>query len=103
MQSLLARLLDLVFPPRCPGCRARGVLLCPRCVERCRSLARKDEAVAREQRGAALLASVAACYQYDAPLREAIFLFKYRRRRAMAAPLGALLLEALPAHARACQ
>lgn len=54
------------------------------------------------RRTASLLATAAGLYQYDAPLREAILLFKYRRRRAMAGPLSALLVEALPANAQAC-
>lgn len=101
MHSLYARLLDLVFPPRCPGCRAGGVLLCARCMERCRRLRITDPPPGR--RSGSLLATVNGLYQYDAPLREAIFLFKYRRRRAMAAPLGALMLEALPVHAQTCE
>jgi ComF family protein len=48
------------------------------------------------------LATIAGLYQYDAPLRDAIFLFKYRRRRAMAGPLGGLLIEALPPYAQEC-
>ena len=59
--------------------------------------------IARGHRASTALATMAGLYQYDAPLREAIFLFKYRRRRAMAGPLGALLVEALPAHARECE
>jgi ComF family protein len=102
VNALYARLLDLVFPPRCPGCRARGVLLCSRCVARCRALRLAEQAVDR-RRGGALLATAAGLYQYDAPLREAIYLFKYRHRRAMAGPLSALMIEALPAEVSACE
>jgi ComF family protein len=80
----------------------RGVLLCPRCLDRCRALGRREDTASHGNRGAALLATVAGLYQYDAPLREAIHLFKYRRRRAMSGPLGSLLVEALPPQARAC-
>ncbi len=102
LSQIYDRLLDLVFPPRCPGCRARGMLLCPRCLERCRRL-RVDlpEPATREHRNALLLTTVGV-YQYDAPLREAIHTFKYRRRRTLAGPLGSLLVEALPDRVRAC-
>lgn len=102
VNSLSARLLDLIFPPRCPGCRTRGVLLCSRCLAQCRTLRHTDQATAQGRRAATVLATASGLYQYDAPLREAIALFKYRRRRAMAGPLGCLLIEALPAHAQAC-
>ena len=74
--------------------------MCPGCLERCRAL-RIDLPLATGKRSA-LLMTAAGLYQYDAPLREAILLFKYRRRRALAGPLGALLVEALPAPVRAC-
>ena len=102
MHPLYARVLDLVFPPRCPGCRTRGVLLCRRCLEQCRSLRRADNAAVQPRGGSALLRTATGLYSYDAPLREAIHLYKYRRRRAMAGPLGMLLVEALPLQARGC-
>ncbi len=103
MRKLYDQLLDLVFPPRCPGCRTRGVLLCARCTERCRRLRGDLETVAVRGRGNALLATAVGLYHYDAPLREAIHTFKYRRRRALAGPLGALLVEALPGYVGGCE
>ena len=103
MGKLYDQLLDLVFPPRCPGCRTRGVLLCPRCTERCRHLRGDLDVVAGPGRRNALLSTASGLYHYDAPLREAIHMFKYRRRRALAGPLGALLVEALPDHVRGCE
>ncbi len=101
MPELYDRLLDLVFPPRCPGCRVRGVVLCSRCLDRCRHLRNDSSGPVRPARTALLRVSV-ALYQYDAPLREAIHLLKYRRRRALARPLGELLVAALPPEVRAC-
>ena len=101
MRQLYDQLLDLVFPPRCPGCRARGVVLCRRCAERCRHLRAPATGLPRPP-GNALLRCSLALYQYDAPLREAIHALKYRRRRALARPLGALLVAALPPDVRAC-
>jgi ComF family protein len=100
MNTLLNQLLDLLFPPRCPGCRARGVLLCQDCFARCRKL--RLEAQPTDGRRGRLLATVSGLYQYEAPLREAIHLFKYRRRPRMCVPLATLLIEALPEAARAC-
>lgn len=100
--ALYARLLDLLFPPRCPGCRARGFLVCPRCLDRCRGLRLDTDTGAGRAAPNALLTTVRGAYQYDDPLRAAIHTFKYRRRRSMAGPLGELLLEALPEEAFRC-
>jgi ComF family protein len=102
MPAIYDQLLDLVFPPRCPGCRVRGTLLCDDCTERCRRLRNEPQAFQSSRRHNALLRTSVALYQYDAPLREAIHMLKYRRRRALATPLGALLLEALPVSVHAC-
>lgn len=101
-QALYARLLDLLFPPRCPGCRARGVLVCPRCMDRCRGLRLDSEPGGGRTAPNALLTTLRGAYHYDDPLRAAIHTFKYRRRRSMAGPLGELLLEALPEEAFRC-
>jgi len=101
-QALYARLLDLVFPPRCPGCRARGFLVCPRCLDRCRSLRLDSDPEVGRAAPNTLLTTLRGAYQYDEPLRAAIHTFKYRRRRSMAGPLGELLLEALPEEAFRC-
>lgn len=78
------------------------MLLCSPCLARCRALRLTDQTGAQGRRAASLLATAAGLYQYDAPLREAIYLFKYRRRRAMVGPLSGLLIEALPPYAQAC-
>ena len=102
MATLYDLLLDLIFPARCAGCRARWSLLCPSCTERCRRL-RSDPVGGSASRRLPSLTSTAGLYSYEAPLREAIHIFKYRRRQALAGPLGCLLLEALPGYAGRCQ
>ncbi len=103
MPELYDQLLDLIFPPRCPGCRARGTLLCAQCTGRCRRLRNEYSPLAEgRRRHSALLSTSTALYQYDAPLREAIHMLKYRRRRALAAPLGTFLVEAFPEFALTC-
>jgi ComF family protein len=101
MLKLYDQLLDLVFPPRCPGCRLRGTQFCTRCVARCRRLRNTLSAPTGITRLAPLRSAV-ALYHYDAPLREAIHWLKYRRRRALAGPLGTLCVEALPRRVHDC-
>jgi ComF family protein len=103
LRTAYDQLLDLIFPARCPGCRDVGMALCARCTERCRHLRHEPrDGVTRNPPNALLRTSI-ALYQYDAPLREAIHMFKYRRRRALAGPLGALMAEALPRHLGECE
>jgi len=110
--------LDLVFPALCPACGVRlaagrrdplcgacwtGIdrIACPRCA-RC-------GAPALDVDGAAAVETAAACgscaeepppfdyarsaAQYRGPLREALHAFKFRGKRALARPLGDLVLE----------
>ena len=116
MQRVWAGLIDLLFPPRCVGCGARGALFCARCVAglawmrppicaRCGdALAGAPDAVAwceacrRTPPAFAVARSVAA---YEGPLRAAIHALKYRHHRAVAESLGALLARGLPPEAAA--
>lgn len=89
---LLTTLLDLVFPPRCCGCRRVGRLLCDTCAQRvepipdpicpccgqpqrqtqlCHSCATLDENPVTLARAVAVHAT---------PLRETIHAFKYRKQ-----------------------
>ncbi len=110
-------LLDLVFPPFCPVCRARldegrRDPLCGPCwrgLERieppcCRLCGRPVHAAAgaRPLCGACRLRPPAFAYaraaaRYEETVREALHAFKFGGRRAMAAPLGDLLIEATAA------
>ena len=111
LQRTLARgrsvFLDLLFPPRCGGCGARGAWLCVACLaqlvplvaplcERCgRPLAATvlNPALCRSCRAAGLRALdwARAAYPFTGPLRETIHRFKYGQERARAAHLGLLL------------
>ncbi len=118
-RRLLARgrslFLDLLFPPRCGGCGARGAWLCATCLAQIAPLAaplcgRCGRPLAAGARAAALCRScragelraldwARAAYPFVGPLREAIHRFKYGQERARAAQLGLLLhplLAALP-------
>lgn len=101
----LGRLLDLIYPPRCAGCGARGAWLCSACVARIQPLAVQpcagchrplaDVTAGRCPACAALhddgLAGVLILARYEDPLRRAIHAFKYRGQRGLAEPLGRLL------------
>jgi len=108
--------LDLLFPPRCGSCGARGAWLCTACLahlaplvaplcERCgRPLPAgvRDAALCRSCRtdGLRALDWARAAYPFAGPLRETIHRFKYGKERARAAQLGLLLhplLAGLPA------
>lgn len=95
-------LLDLIFPPRCVGCRRPGPWLCSDCLdrvghlrpplcERCgRPLSRPGLCPAcRGQEST--LAGVRAPFFFEGVVRRAVHELKYRGRRMLAEPLGALL------------
>jgi len=116
MQRVWAGLIDLLFPPRCAGCGARGALFCARCVAgvawmRPPICARCGDAVPG---GPGAIACCEACRRappafvvarslaaYEGSLRQAIHALKYRQHRAVAESLGALLARSVPAEAAA--
>ncbi|MHB8611813.1 MAG: ComF family protein [Candidatus Dormibacteraceae bacterium] len=103
MQS---RLVDLVLPPRCGGCRTVGSWLCSRCRSRIRRLeeplcrrcgaevdsARSDCGCRARLKALSKLRSAAA---YEGPLEVALQRFKYHGWRRLAEPLALLLAERL--------
>jgi len=89
----LAALLDLVFPPACPGCGAQGQVLCPECLV---PLERRLD----EPPGLPLglpgnvpsgLVQIEWCATYSGPVRAALHALKYDGERRLAEPLGAAL------------
>jgi predicted amidophosphoribosyltransferase len=67
-------LIDALFPPRCPGCGARGVLLCAACAA---TLRRAPPAVPPPP-----LDWWTACFAYEGVAREIVARAKYRNERA---------------------
>lgn len=98
--QLFDDLLDLVFPPRCAGCRGRGVLLCSACRAGCRLVPTAANAEQHRRLASPFLVSTAGAYIFEGALREAIHTLKYERRARMAGPLGALLAQYLVLHPR---
>lgn len=98
------RLLDLVLPPRCGGCRVVGSWLCARCRSKIRRLeeplcrrcgaevesARKECGCRARLKALSRLRSAAA---YEGPLEKAVHRFKYQGWRRLAEPLALLISE----------
>lgn len=83
---VLTMLINLLFPPRCPGCGAWGVRLCGRCP------ALFGPPVRVPGTGPPVFALAA----YAGEARELVLAFKERGRRELAAVFGALVAAALP-------
>src|SRR6202158_574615 len=100
------RLLDLVLPLRCGGCRIVGSWLCGRCRARIRRLeeplcrrcgsevesARQEGGCGGRLKSLPRLRSAAA---YEGPLELALQRFKYHGWRRLAGPLALLMAERL--------
>jgi ComF family protein len=98
MHALFEHFLDLLFPPRCVGCKARGALLCGRCRTACQPLPDSTNRLLHRRLGDSSLTSTAGAYRFDGVIREAIHALKYERRTRVAVPLGDLLATYVAAH-----
>ncbi|MEV8437254.1 phosphoribosyltransferase [Actinosynnema sp. NPDC051121] len=79
-------LINLLFPPRCPGCGTWGVRLCARCLA-CFGLPKRVPGAGPP---------VYALADYAGAARELVLAFKERGRRELAAVFGALVAAAVP-------
>jgi ComF family protein len=101
-----SRLLDIVLPPRCGGCRAVGSWLCSTCRARirrpeeplCRRCGAEVES-ARNECGCRgrlkALSRLRSAAAYEGPLEIALQRFKYHGWRRLAGPLALLMAERL--------
>ena len=101
-----SRLLDMLLPPRCGGCRAVGSWLCSPCRAGIRRLeeplcrrcgaevesARSDCGCRNRLKALSRLRSAAS---YEGPLEVALQRFKYQGWRRLAEPLALLMAERL--------
>lgn len=101
-QHLTQRLLDILFPPHCAGCRRSGTIFCPACVATC-----IPPPPPLCQRCGASLANSTSCQYcryhplglsglrstgvYQGPLQAAIRALKYNGNTRLAQPLGHML------------
>jgi ComF family protein len=106
LHRIKTSLLDLLFPLRCLGCGTEGSLLCPSC---CQSLPRIKHPLC-QRCGSPLnewnlcpacishpltIDGIRSLFLFGGTVRHAIHQLKYRHLKAMAAPLGHLLVEFL--------
>jgi len=102
VQEIKRGLLDLLFPPRCVGCREVGNLLCARCSERfelvepplcphCGRSTANGRLCPRCLHDPLQLDGARSVAYFDGTLREAIHHFKYSNRQGLAVPLGKLM------------
>ena len=101
------RLLDLLFPPRCVGCGAPGTWFCPQCrasvtlirpplCQRCGRPLSEGRLCPQCRRAPPALEAIRSVAFFEAPLRQAIHHFKYRRRTELADPLGEMMAAYWP-------
>lgn len=106
--DLASALLDLLFPPRCVVCGARGAVLCGECRARiqppseprcplCGGPLPRDAArcpLCAAGHGPQALDRVIAAAVYEGAVRKAILALKFDGQRRVAVPLGELLAAA---------
>ena len=98
------QLLDLLYPPRCAGCRMSGHILCPSCLaqippllpgcRRCSGPLAPGGICLSCQSAPIKLSGLRAVSAYQEPLRSYIHALKYDGNTRLAQPLGALLVQA---------
>ncbi len=103
LQQYVEDFVELLLPPTCVGCGARGAHFCPRCVRRIRYIRppyclrcgqplTEGNLCHRCQRGyLQYLDRARAMATFSSPLREAIHHFKYRSHLRVGAILGELM------------
>ena len=87
---LVDALVNLLFPPRCVGCRATGAWLCPTCMDDILFFEPPWPEMLKE---IGPLQGVRAAARLSGPLRQAIHSFKYSGLRALAPVLGEMLYD----------
>ncbi len=106
LHQLKTGLLDLLFPLRCLGCGSEGALICPACspslprIEppsclRCGTPLGKGKPCSTCVSHPLTIDGIRSMFLFAGTARQAILQFKYKRLKAMAAPLGQLLAEFL--------
>ncbi len=99
-------ILDLLFPPRCIGCKKRDVWLCPDCVSRFPRVEPPICHICGHPTAGTHLCSfcytsppriegIRAPFYFIGVLRESIHRFKYKHARHLAEPLAGVLAEYL--------
>jgi ComF family protein len=101
-RNLCSQFLDVLFPPRCVGCRQVGTWLCSRCLDRiprvkppyCSRCGNKTAAgslCSRCQTAPLEIDSIRSVVYFEGVLRDAIHHLKYRGHTVLAKVLGGLM------------
>ena len=104
-QRIRQQCLDLLFPPRCVGCRKGGHVLCPACLQaiplllppfcqHCGSPSAVNGMCQSCRYHMPRLHGLRAVSIFQEPLRSYIHALKYDGKRRLAEPLGRLLAQA---------
>lgn len=100
--SLRSHFLDLLFPPRCIGCRQVGAWLCAGCLKqiprveppfctRCGDAVVADGLCRRCRTSPLQIECIRSVVHFEGVLREAVHQLKYDGRTVLAGPLGGLM------------
>ena len=102
---LRTAILNLLFPPRCVGCKKRGAWFCAACLavvprivpplcHRCgEPLARPGDLCYNCRREPLQIDGIRSVALFEGPLRQAVHHLKYNGQRDLASSLGSLLAE----------
>lgn len=102
LRDLRGQLLDLLFPPRCVGCRQIGAWICTECLSqiprveppfcaRCGDRVTTEGLCTRCRNAPLRIERIRSAAYFGGILQEAIHHLKYRGRTALAKPLGGLM------------
>lgn len=109
-----AAALDLLFPPRCIGCRREGAFLCPSCLKglpvlrepfclRCAQPLARGDRCGRCSQAPLEIDGIRATFLMEGAIREAVHRLKYQNLRALAPLLGDLMARYLESWPIPCQ
>lgn len=101
-RGLCGQFLDLLFPPRCVGCRRVGVWLCADCLDqiphveppfcaRCGNVVVAGDLCVRCRTSPLRIECIRSAVYFEGVLRKAMHRLKYRGHTALAVPLGGLM------------
>jgi ComF family protein len=107
--EVVQRGLDLLFPPRCAGCKGGGSVLCAKCLAMiqplrppfclcCSGQLTADGVCRRCYYRPLGMSGLRAASTYEEPLRACVHALKYTGNTRLAGPLGILLAQTYMAH-----
>ena len=102
VQQVVQAALNLLFPPRCAGCRKPGTDFCAACAETlmptgsvvctsCGEPLSRPGLCGHCKAGPRAFRHIRSAFRFEGPLRHAVHALKYEKRRSIAAPLAGLM------------